>query len=136
MQNLRHRNEVAEQRIKELEADNIKMADEREKLKNDPEYFEKIARERMGLIKEGEVIYKVLPPGVKKTEPDADDKPKKTVSAKSAFKTPAKSAVKKAVAAKTSKATSKKTADVNDKSGKKTKVVVNATAVKKQTTKN
>ena len=124
MQNLRHRNEVAEQRIKELEADNIKMADEREKLKNDPEYFEKIARERMGLIKEGEVIYKVLPPGVKKTEPVDEAKPKAR-AAKTTKKKTAKSTTKKPVVKKT---TTKTTAVK--------KPVVKKTATTATTTKN
>jgi len=30
-------------------------------LKNDPEYLEKVARERMGLIRKGETVYKVVP---------------------------------------------------------------------------
>ena len=68
MQNLRHRNEVFEKRIGQLEVDNVKLAEERDRLKNDPEYFEKIARERMGLIREDEVIYKVVPAGTKKLE--------------------------------------------------------------------
>lgn len=69
MQNLRDRNENAEKRIKSLEIENAKFTLERERLKNDPEYFEKIARERMGLIKEDEVIYKVVPLGGKTPEP-------------------------------------------------------------------
>ncbi|MEI8011247.1 MAG: septum formation initiator family protein [Candidatus Omnitrophota bacterium] len=69
MQDLRGRNEAAERRIKDLEAENSKFTIERERLKNDPEYFEKVARQRMGLIKEGEVIYKVVPPGGKTPEP-------------------------------------------------------------------
>jgi cell division protein FtsB len=104
MQDLRHRNEVSEKRIIELEAENIKFAAERDKLKNDPEYFEKVARERMGLIKDGEVIYKVLPPGTKKTIVVEEVKPKVTVPVKksTSTKNPAtKSAPKAAKTTKT-----------------------------------
>lgn len=47
--------------IKELRAQNIKLAEERRLLKNDPHYLEKVAREKMGLMKEGEVIYRLTP---------------------------------------------------------------------------
>jgi cell division protein FtsB len=95
MQDLWHRNQVFSKRIKDLEADNIKLAEEQDRLKNDPEYFEKIARERMGLIKEDEVIYKVVPQGTKR--PELPEEPKKpALPAKKA--SPAKTAavIKKA----------------------------------------
>ena len=128
MQDLRNRNLTFEKRIKELEDENGRYAAERDRLQNDPEYFEKIARERLGLIKDGEVIYKVLPPGVKKSEPVEEAKPqaKKTV-VKPAAKTTAKMAVKPApkTAAKTSsKTTTSKTA------ASKTSATVNATSTK------
>ncbi|MBF0330457.1 MAG: septum formation initiator family protein [Candidatus Omnitrophica bacterium] len=69
MQDLWNRNQVAERRIKDLEASNVKLGEERDRLVNDPEYLEKIARERMGLIREDEVIYKVVPQGTKKPVP-------------------------------------------------------------------
>ncbi len=69
MQGLWNRNQVFERRIKDLEASNVKLAEERDRLVNDPEYFEKVARERMGLIREDEVIYKVVPQGTKKPVP-------------------------------------------------------------------
>jgi cell division protein FtsB len=78
MQDLRGRNLTFEKRINDLEAENIRIAEEQNRLKTDPEYFEKIARERMGLIKDGEVVYKALPPGVKKTVPV--EEPKKTTA--------------------------------------------------------
>ena len=103
MQDLRNRNLTFEKRITDLETENIKIAEERDRLKNDPEYFEKVARERMGIIKDGEVVYKVLPPGVKKTVPVVEEKKvvkpaavkttKKAKSAKKAVTTKAKVAV-------------------------------------------
>jgi cell division protein FtsB len=74
MQDLWNRNQVFERRIKDLEASNIKLTAERDKLVNDPEYFEKVARERMGLIREDEVIYKVVPQGTKKPVPVEEEK--------------------------------------------------------------
>jgi cell division protein FtsB len=99
MQDLRNRNLTFEKRINDLEAETIKAAAERDRLKNDPEYFERVARERMGLIKDGEVVYKVLPPGVKKTV-EVEEPKKPVVAAK-------KIAVK--TATKTTKSTKKTT---------------------------
>jgi hypothetical protein len=39
MQDLRNRNLTFEKRINELEIENVKIAEERDRLKNDPEYF-------------------------------------------------------------------------------------------------
>jgi cell division protein FtsB len=115
MQDLRNRNLTFEKRINDLESENIKIAEERDRLKNDPEYFEKIARERMGLIKDGEVVYKVLPPGVKKSVPVEETKKpavvKKTVvgkSKKATTKTKNKTS-SKVVAKSTIKSTKKST---------------------------
>jgi cell division protein DivIC len=61
MQDLRHRNQEYERQIQELTRKNIKLREEKRLLKEDPEYFEKVAREKMGLVKENEVIYKFVP---------------------------------------------------------------------------
>jgi len=107
MQDLRHRNEVFEKRINDLVADNANMAVERDRLMNDPEYFEKVARERMGIIREDEVIYKVLPVGVKKSVPVEETVVKKPAVS---TKTTAKAATKKPAAkAKTSTTSTKST---------------------------
>lgn len=55
-------------RIKELRNNNIKLAEERRLLVNDPHYLEKVAREKMGLVKEGEVIYRLTPENKKPVE--------------------------------------------------------------------
>ena len=108
MQDLRHRNEVFQKRINDLEVENVKMAEERDRLKNDPEYFERVAREQMGLIKEGEVVYKVVPKGMKTPEPV--EEPKKAVkpAVKAVKKTSVKKAAVKKTAAKPAKAATKK----------------------------
>ena len=112
MQNLRDRNENAEKRIKSLEVENAKFTLERERLKNDPEYFEKIARDRMGLIQEDEVIYKVVPPGGKTPEPVEEVKKPN----------PAKIAVKKKILKKLSP---KKSKDVKSTVEKKKVLIKN-----------
>jgi len=110
MQDLRNRNLTFEKRIIDLEAENIEIAEERDRLKNDPEYFERVARERMGLIKDGEVVYKALPPGVKKTVPVEEVKkpvvPVKKATTTTAKKTTAKTAT---TTKKTTSTTSKTT---------------------------
>ncbi len=55
-------------RIKELRDNNIKLTEERRLLVNDPHYLEKVAREKMGLVKEGEVIYRLTPEHKKPVE--------------------------------------------------------------------
>ncbi len=61
MQDLKQRNWEYRQEIKALQEKNAALLRERELLETDPEYVEKIAREKMGLIKEGEVVYKIVP---------------------------------------------------------------------------
>ncbi len=61
MQDLQQRNHEYEQQIAYLKAKQIKLIEEKRLLLEDPVYLEKVAREKMGLIKEGEVIYKITP---------------------------------------------------------------------------
>ena len=46
-----------EARKKEYKA----LVEEKRKLENDPVYLEKVGREKMGLAREGEVVYKIVP---------------------------------------------------------------------------
>ena len=61
MQDLKHKNQDYERLIEELTKKNAKLKEEKRLLTDDPEYFEKVAREKMGLVKENEVIYKFVP---------------------------------------------------------------------------
>ena len=61
MQDLKQKNREYELKMQELVRDNIRLSEERKLLQDDPAYLEKVARERMGLIKEGEVIYRIVP---------------------------------------------------------------------------
>lgn len=59
---LARQNRELERQIKETKQANRRLEEEQEKLESDPVYLEKVAREKLGLAKEGEIIYKVLPP--------------------------------------------------------------------------
>jgi len=59
MQDLKERNLSLENQIAELELKKKNLEEEQEKLINDPVYLEKVAREKMGIVKEGEVVYRI-----------------------------------------------------------------------------
>ena len=65
MQDLKQKNLEYQQQIRELQGKNAKLEKEKRLLETDPAYLEKVAREKMGLIKEGEVVYKIVPPAEK-----------------------------------------------------------------------
>ena len=59
MQNVKTKNLEYAKRIKDLEAQQTRLLEEKERLENDPVYLEKVAREKLGLIKQGEVVYRL-----------------------------------------------------------------------------
>ena len=61
MQELKQKNQEFVERIAQLEAKNKNLEEERQHLINNPEYLEKVAREKMGLIRQGETVYKIVP---------------------------------------------------------------------------
>ncbi len=61
MQDLAQKNLECQQQIYELVDENRRLEEEKRLLEEDPTYLEKVAREKMGLIREGEVIYKIAP---------------------------------------------------------------------------
>ncbi len=58
---LKKEQRAIEERIRELEEENAAMAAERDRLKTDLEYIEKLARERYRMAKPGEKVYRVIP---------------------------------------------------------------------------
>jgi len=66
MQDIKAKNAEYQTRIGELEKENKRLMREKRLLENDPEYTEKVAREKMGLVREGEVIYRLVPENVEK----------------------------------------------------------------------
>ena len=61
MNDIRNKNVDYQRQIDSLTAKNVELTEELRKLKEDPVYLEKVAREKMGLVKEGEMIYKLEP---------------------------------------------------------------------------
>jgi len=61
LQELRDRNRDLEDKIRRLHIENSLLEQELTRIENDPIYQEKIAREKMGLVRKGEVPVKILP---------------------------------------------------------------------------
>jgi cell division protein DivIC len=73
LQDLRMKNVQYEQEIIRLKRERARLLREKKLLLEDPVYLEKVAREKMGLIKEGEMVYKITP--AKKVAPKPTPKP-------------------------------------------------------------
>ncbi|MBP9854596.1 MAG: septum formation initiator family protein [Candidatus Omnitrophica bacterium] len=58
---LQEKNRQYLKEIYELKRQNAELTEERRKLEDDPVYLEKVAREKMGLVRDGEVIYRISP---------------------------------------------------------------------------
>jgi cell division protein FtsB/cell division protein DivIC len=52
-----------EQRIVELEETNRRLEEEKHKLETDIEYVERRAREKLGIVKKDEILYKIIEEG-------------------------------------------------------------------------
>jgi len=61
LQELRDRNRELETKIKQLNIENALLQQEAKRIESDPVYQEKIARERMGVVRKGEVPVKIVP---------------------------------------------------------------------------
>ncbi len=62
MQDHQQKNWEYEQKIVALQAKNRALEEERRRLIEDPVYLEQVAREQMGLVREGERVYRLEPP--------------------------------------------------------------------------
>ena len=60
-QQLIEKNRQYKAQIKKLEQQITVLSVEKRKLEEDPVYREKVAREKMGLVRDGEVIFKITP---------------------------------------------------------------------------
>lgn len=63
IQEMRQKNRKLESDIKRLKAENIALSLEKEKLETDPNYLEQVAREKLGIVKKGETVYRLVPEG-------------------------------------------------------------------------
>lgn len=61
LQDLRLKNYEYAKRIEALQKRNAQLENEKRLLETDPEYLEKVARQKMGLIKPGEKVYRMVP---------------------------------------------------------------------------
>jgi cell division protein FtsB len=61
MQAQREKNLEYERRIAELKGRNRELEKEKRLLLEDPVYLERVAREEMGLVREGETVYRLVP---------------------------------------------------------------------------
>ncbi len=59
MQDHRQKNLEYEKKIAELQRRNNELEAEKQRLIDDPVYLERVARERMGLVREGEKVYRM-----------------------------------------------------------------------------
>ena len=61
LQELRDRNRDLEIKVKKLKIDNALLQEELVRLEKDPVYQEKIVREKMGVVRKGEIPIKIIP---------------------------------------------------------------------------
>ncbi len=83
-QDLKVRQEGMDLQIKELAEKVNQLREERDLLKNDVGYLEKIIRDELGLVKPGEIVYKFVPdqPAAVHKEKAAENKTAQTVKPK------------------------------------------------------
>lgn len=62
LQKLRANNAALIKRIEELKQSSAELEQEIVRFKTDPIYMEKVIRDELGVVREGEIIYKILPP--------------------------------------------------------------------------
>lgn len=61
LQELKDKNRDLEMKIKYLNVENALLQKELQKIEKDPLYQERIAREKMGVVREGEIPIKIVP---------------------------------------------------------------------------
>ncbi len=61
MQDLKAKNQEYARRIEALQKRNLQLETEQHLLQSDPVYLEKVARQKMGLIRDGETVYRMVP---------------------------------------------------------------------------
>jgi len=61
LQELRDKNRDLESKMKRLNIENYLLQEELKRIENDPVYQEKIARDKMGVVRKGEVPVRIVP---------------------------------------------------------------------------
>jgi len=63
MQDLKEKNRELSVNINKLQKENVLLQKEIKRLQYDPLYQEKVARDKMGIVRRGEIPFKVIPEG-------------------------------------------------------------------------
>ena len=66
LRDLKDRNVDLEKKIKQLSIENALLQEELKRVENDPIYQEQIAREKMGIVRKGEIPVKIVAPSERK----------------------------------------------------------------------
>ncbi len=61
LQDLKQKNLEFSEKVRQLEKENQVLGKRIESLQNDPVTLEKVAREKMGVVRKGEIVYKINP---------------------------------------------------------------------------
>jgi cell division protein FtsB len=61
LQELKDKNRDLEAKMRRLQIENVFLEQELKRIENDPVYQEKIAREKMGIVRKGEIPIKIIP---------------------------------------------------------------------------
>ncbi len=61
LQGLRDKNRDLETKIRRLSIENALLDEEIKKISRDPDYRERVAREKMGIVRKGEIPIKIVP---------------------------------------------------------------------------
>lgn len=61
IQELRQKNKDLELGMEKLRSENLNLSKEKERLEKDPAYLERVGREKLGIVKKGEIMYKMVP---------------------------------------------------------------------------
>ena len=61
LQELRDKNRDLQAKVKKLSIENMLLQEELKRIENDPIYQEKILREKLGVVRKGEVPVKIVP---------------------------------------------------------------------------
>ncbi len=60
-QEIKQKNIQLEKQIEDSKRENVRLREEKRLLIEDPVYLERVAREKMGIVRDGEMVYRLVP---------------------------------------------------------------------------
>lgn len=60
-QEIKQKNIQLEKQIEDFKRENVRLREEKRLLIEDPVYLERVAREKMGIVRDGEMVYRLIP---------------------------------------------------------------------------